>query len=256
MTQTSTQKRPQLLALATVVSLSGIVLAATPASAAPAPATASANVPTAATKSVAGNQIHVKVKGKTLGRKAKVKIKGVAGSAKGFKKTLKVKKNKTKKIRSLKAGTYRITANKIKKGGTKAVGRVKPRKVKVTQSSGAYVPIRYRKASVSNSSAVSGPKNLRIDKVRINGKQHIRGRWDAATGKKVKTYRAHYSLSSAKGPWSHQDPPNPLTATSFSYPVCSDYPWLSISGWGYITAVFTDGTESKPSNKIYYALNC
>ncbi len=120
-------------------------------------ATPAAAQPTSnATESAPGAQAHqvqaaarmkpgrivIKVKGQRLGVKPRIVVKGAGGKARGVKKSVRVAKSKT--LRGLKPGRYRITAGNITRGGQTSTAAIKPRTVKLTRKRGAAVTVRYR----------------------------------------------------------------------------------------------------------------
>jgi hypothetical protein len=265
-----TTKRILILSMALTLLLAGMALQTTSSAKASGPtARESVTVAQASKQRVAARKLQIGVTGKLPGKKAKIRVKGLKGKTKSFDKTFKVKKSKVKKgvVRpgktvKLKPGKYKVTAPTVTKGGVRYVGKVSPRKIEVSNSKGAQVTVKFKKGgSAANSPATPvrvGPTNLRIDDVTVGGKPGLRAQWDPATGGTLRSYRAHYSLSSGSGPWSSYNPKEPFTASSISGDVCSQLPsfYNHRDVWGYITAVFTDGQESAPSNVVRYRTNC
>jgi hypothetical protein len=110
--------------------------------------------------SVPGGRVRVVLKGKRLGKKARVEVRGVKGKAKGWKATVRVKKSKTvkkvakkgKTAQPLPPGRYVVIGKKITTDAD--VARAKRKKVKVSQDRGARAVLRYIAETASSEEPV------------------------------------------------------------------------------------------------------
>lgn len=108
--------------------LVGIVVAVVPLAGA---------APGSAQKQPAGRTIVVKVSGLPKGTKAKITVKGPKKYVK------RVRTSKTKKLRKVRPGKYRVVARKVTAAGVTFAPKVHPRTGKVTAKHGLRVKVRY-----------------------------------------------------------------------------------------------------------------
>jgi hypothetical protein len=109
---------------------------------------------------VDGHQVRIKLKGQRYGKKARITLNGYRGMAKEVMRTVRVKRTKT--VKRLKPGRYKVTAKRItSNGGVAKAKKIKPKRVTVTQSRGATTRISYRQIKESTTPAATANPTVR-----------------------------------------------------------------------------------------------